>query len=321
MHLLRHISNSNYLVPVAKTPTYRIKSIGEFHRLRGLPQPEHPLISIINYADIQHNLSDTAMNVLFEFYSISIKKGIDAKLKYGQQTYDFDEGIMFFMAPGQTLRIEPMAKGSQQRSGWMLLMHPDFLWNTPLAKNIHLYEYFDYAVHEALFLSDKEEATLQTIIQHIQQEYTSTIDKFSQNIIIAQVETLLNYAERFYQRQFITRKKSSHHILQRLEQWLNDYFYGGDFNNKGMPAVTDVAAALHVSSGYLSSMLKVHTGRSTQQHIQDKLVEIAKQRLSGTNLSVTEIAYELGFEHPQSFSKFFKTKTQLSPLAFRQSFN
>jgi len=202
-----------------------------------------------------------------------------------------------------------------------LLIHPDFLWNTQLAKTIKQYEYFDYSVNEALFLSEKEETTIIGMMQNMEQEYSSNIDKFSQDIIIAQLELLLNYANRFYHRQFITRKITNHKILDRLEQILDQYFQGGDLAKKGLPTVQYIAETLNVSPNYLSAMLKMLTGQSTQQHIHDKLIEKAKEKLSVTGLSVSGIAYELGFGHPQSFSKLFKTKTNLSPLEFRQSFN
>ncbi|MGZ3884820.1 MAG: helix-turn-helix domain-containing protein [Bacteroidia bacterium] len=295
---------------------FRIKTITEFHRLRDLPPPEHPLISLVDYSRI----APAHGTVVFDYYSISIKRGV-GKMHYGQQEYDFDEGVMYFMAPNQVLRVEPDPNDTGQRSGWILLVHPDFLWNTPLAATIKKYEYFDYAVNEALFLSEKEEATLTTIVQNIQQEYRSNIDAFSQTIIISHIETLLNYADRFYQRQFITRKKANHQILDRLEKLLSDYFNGADIGTKGLPAVEDLAGSLNVSPGYLSGILKTLTGQSTQQHIHNKLIEKAKEKLSTTSLSVSEIAYSLGFGHPQSFSKLFKTKTDLSPLEFRASFN
>jgi AraC family transcriptional regulator, transcriptional activator of pobA len=295
----------------------RIKTISEFHRLRGLPQPEHPLISVVDYAAIE----PTAGSFVFDYYSISIKRGVSGKMHYGQQEYDFDNGILYFMAPNQVLRVEPDAESVQQRSGWILLIHPDFFWNTPLAQRIKKYEYFDYAVNEALFLSEKEETILNNLIQHIQQEYHSNIDGFSQPIIISQLETLFNYAERFYHRQFITRKISNHRVLDRLEKLLDDYLNNNAVITKGLPTVQYIADNLAVSPNYLSSLLKVLTGQSTQQHIHDKLIAKAKEKLSTTDLSISEIAYELGFEHPQSFSKLFKTKTHQSPLAFRQSFN
>jgi AraC family transcriptional activator of pobA len=203
----------------------------------------------------------------------------------------------------------------------MLLIHPDFLWNTSLAKNIKQYDFFDYSVNEALFLSEKEEKTLNNITDSIRQEYHANIDKFSQNIIISHIETLLNYSERFYERQFITRKITNHKMLNRLEEFLNDYFYSDDLTSKGLPTVQLIATELNVSPNYLSRLLKTLMGKSTQQFIQDKVIEKAKEKLSTTSLSISEIAYGLGFEHPQSFSKLFKNKTKLSPLQFRASFN
>lgn len=202
-----------------------------------------------------------------------------------------------------------------------MLIHPDFLWNTSLATTIKKYEFFDYSVNEALFLSDKEEQIIISILQNIRQEYQSNIDKFSQDIIISQVETLLNYAERFYQRQFITRKKINHQLLDRLEGLLNDYFDKDDLVEKGLPTVEYLCVNLNVSTAYLRSLLNELTGKSTQQMLHEKVIEKAKEKLSTTSLSVAEIAYELGFEHPQSFSRLFKTKTNFSPLEFRQSFN
>ena len=295
---------------------FRIKTISEFHRLRDLPPPEHPLISVIDYGA----LTPAHGSAVFDYYSISIKRGI-GKMHYGQQEYDFDEGVMYFMAPNQVLRVEPGQGDTAKRSGWILLIHPDFLWNTSLATAIRKYDFFDYAVNEALFLSEKEEAILTNIVENIQQEYRSNIDNFSQTIIISQIETLLNYSERFYQRQFITRKKANHQILDRLEKLLGDYFNSNEITTKGLPAVENIANDLNVSPGYLSGVLKTLTGQSTQQHIHNKLIEKAKEKLSTTNLSVSEIAYSLGFEHSQSFSKLFKTKTDLSPLEFRASFN
>ncbi|MBV8390048.1 MAG: helix-turn-helix transcriptional regulator [Mucilaginibacter sp.] len=300
----------------------RIKTISEFHQFRNLPKPEHPLISVIDVSLLNHAVHDYGpMTLMYDFYCIALKHNFSAKMRYGQQAYDFDEGIMFFMAPGQVFGIDINRDAEMKQSGWMLFIHPDFLWNTPLAKTIKHYEFFDYAVNEALFLSDKEEAIISTILQNIQQEYRANIDKFSQDIIIAQLELLFTYSERFYQRQFITRKITNHQILDRLEHLLNVYFEGDEITQKGLPTVTYIAQELNISPSYLSGLLKVLTGLNTQQHIHQKLIDKAKERLSTTRLSVSEIAYELGFEHPQSFSKLFKTKTNFSPLEFRQSFN
>lgn len=299
----------------------KIKSIKDFHKLWDLPQPEHPLISVIDYSQIKHLPENGEVGIIFDCYAISIKRDLGIKMIYGQQEYDFDNGVMFFMAPNQLLRIETNPKIVSERSGWMLFIHPDFLWNTPLAKSIKQYDFFNYTANEALFLSEKEEAIVTQTILNIQQEYHSNIDKFSQNIIIFQIETLLNYSERFYQRQFITRKITNHKILDRLEELLSGYFSNTDTTEKGLPTVQFVADKLNVSSSYLSNLLKSLTGQSTQQLIQDKVIEVAKEKLTTTDLSVSEIAYELGFEHSQSFSKLFKTKTNVSPLEFRQSFN
>jgi AraC family transcriptional activator of pobA len=305
---------------VATSTPLRIKTIAEFHKLRKLPKPEHPLISVINLDDVPHSPENNHQNLVLDFYSISIKRALNMKFRYGQSEYDFDEGVMFFIAPDQVFGVE-VSTDSLRLSGWILLIHPDFLWNTSMAKSIKQYEYFDYDVNEALFLSAKEEVTLANILQTIQQEYHSNIDKFSQQIIVSQIETLLNYAERFYHRQFITRKKANHQILDRLEKLLNDYFNGEDLVKTGLPTVQYISDALNISPGYLRGLLKVLTGQNTQHHIHNKLIEKAKERLSTTTLSVSEIAYELGFEHPQSFSKLFKIKTRLSPLEFRRSFN
>jgi AraC family transcriptional activator of pobA len=298
----------------------RFTTISSFHQFRGLPKPEHPLISIIDAGAVKHLNPDEPKNIVFDFYVISAKRVLNASVKYGQQDYDFDGGIMNFTSPGQVISVKLTRGETLQQTGWVLLIHPDFLWNTPLAKKIKQYDFFDYAVNEGLFLSEKEEAVIAGIIQIIQQEYCSSIDKFSQDIIIAQLDVLLTYAERFYQRQFITRKMVSHQLLVRLEDLLNSYFQL-DIAEKGLPTVSFVASELNVSAGYLGGVLRALTGLNTQQHIHLKLIEKAKEKLSATNLSVSEIAYELGFEHIQSFSKLFKTKTKLSPLEFRASFN
>ncbi|MBO0949837.1 helix-turn-helix domain-containing protein [Fibrella forsythiae] len=297
----------------------RLKTITDYHQLVGLPKPEHPLVSVVNFADIKRMTGNKPKSLIHDFYSIALKRNFNGKMKYGQQEYDFDEGVLIFISPGQVFSVE--AEAELQHTGWLLLLHPDFLWNTPLAKTIRQYDFFSYAVHEALHLSDKEEAVIKEIMQHIQQEYRSRIDEFSQPVIIAQLELLLTYAERFYRRQFITRKITNHKLLDRLEAVLTDYFTSNALSENGLPTVQSVADALNVSPTYLSAMLKVLTGHTTQHHIHDKLIEKAKERLSTTNLTVSEIAFELGFEHSQSFSSLFKNKTNVSPLEFRQSFN
>lgn len=298
----------------------KVKSITDGHRILGLPKPEHPLISVVNYADLQMPEGMAEMSAMFDFYYISLKRGFSNKLFYGQQTYDFDEGMMYFVAPNQVLRGAGPSPGDDL-SGWILLIHPDLLWGTMLAKKIKQYEFFDYAVHEALFLSDKEETIINSIIDNLKTEYHTNMDRFSQDILISHLETLLNYAERFYQRQFLTRKKSHHQVLDRLEQLMNTYFSDEALCSKGLPTVQYISGQLNISQSYLRGLLKTLTGQSTQQYIHEKLIDKAKEKLSTTSLSVSEIAYELGFEHPQSFSKLFKSKTNQSPLEFRAGFN
>ncbi|MCL4638410.1 MAG: helix-turn-helix transcriptional regulator [Pseudosphingobacterium sp.] len=296
---------------------YRISSITEIHRLMGLPKPHHPLISIVDLKGLKNDTGIEA--VVFDLYVISMKRGCDG-LHYGQQKYDFDEGLMAFMAPGQILRGE--ANGvPPDLEGWMLFVHPDFLWNTSLAVKIKRFDYFGYSTSEALFLSDKEEIVINDLVKNIKTEYHSNMDRFSQDIIISNLETLLQYAERFYQRQFITRKITNHHVLNQVEEILTSYFKNEVLLSKGLPSVQYFAEALNLSAKYLSSLLKQLTGQTMQQIIHEKLIEKAKEKLSTTQMSVSEIAYQLGFEHPQSFNKLFKSKTKQSPLDFRQSFN
>lgn len=303
----------------------RFRTISEFQQFRCLPKPDHPLISVFEVASAARVGLQEEMSWLYDFYCIGLKKVVNSqkvKLKYGQQEYDFNDGIMSFVAPNQVLSLSfEEDDQSIQQSGWLLLVHPDFLWNTTLAKTIKQYDFWDYSVREALFLSEKEEDLLIGIMKHIRQECTSNIDQFSKSIIAGHLETLLSYSDRFYHRQFITREKQNHQVLERLEQILNAYFNSDDLISKGLPTVAQVAQSLNLSPKYLSSLLKVLTGQNTQQHIHEKLIEKAKEKLSTTNLTVSEIAYELGFEHLQSFSKLFKTKTNLSPLEFRASFN
>lgn len=298
------------------------KTISEFHEFINLPKPQHPLISVVDVATVPHLRTDEPMNMALDFYSISVKRMFNVKVKYGQQPFDFNEGIMSFMAPRQVFNIAVDNKNEEvKKTGWVVYIHPDFIWNMPLAKTIKGYDFWGYSLNEALFLSAKEEAVMNSIRQNIDQELNANIDQFSKQIIISQIESLLTYAHRYYNRQFITREKANHQILERLETLLHNYFNSDVLVKGGLPTVHYIAGELHLSPKYLSSLLRTLTGQNTQQHIHEKLIQKAKEKLSTTSLSVSEIAYELGFEHPQSFSKLFKTKTSLSPLGFRQSFN
>ncbi|WP_349313736.1 AraC family transcriptional regulator [Chitinophaga sp. MM2321] len=295
---------------------HKFETLSDAHRAFGLPHPKHPLISMINEAPSWSELHQPSSHHVLGFYKISYKPKLGGKLKYGQGYYDFDEGGLLFAVPGQVM-------GGVENEGticaeYTLLIHPDFFLGYPIAKKISQYGFFSYAANETLHLSENEKATIISIFRIMEEELNSRIDDFSQDVIISQIELLLHYANRFYKRQFITRKVVSHDLLQRLEDLLNSHFSN---EHAGIPTVHYLAENLHLSPSYLSDMLRALTGQNAQQHIHDKLIEKAKEKLSTTKLSVSEVAYALGFEHPQSFSKLFKTKTKLSPLEFRRSFN
>jgi AraC-like DNA-binding protein len=298
---------------------YKFESLSDFHRVLGLPKPLHPLISLVYNTDGKIREPNVACKqFMMSFYKISYKPNLKGKFKYGQHYYDFDEGGLFFLAPNQ---LTGTSDQNLDFSGFTLFVHPDLFRNYPLAKKIKQYNFFSYAATEVLHLSDQEKETVLAIAKLIDTELNSRIDALSQDVIISQIELLLTYADRFYKRQFITRKAVNNDLLQKLEEILDEYFNNKLTLNKGIPTVQYLADQLHLSPHYLSDMLRSLTGLNAQQHIHLKLIDKAKEKLSTTNLSVSEVAYELGFEHPQSFSTLFKTKTKLSPLEFRRSFN
>lgn len=295
----------------------KFESLSDIHRAFGMPMPQHPLISLINNST---NVNRPTGSHVLNFYKISYKTKLSGKIKYGQGYYDFDEGGLLFASPGQLVGGGDDSD-SQECSVYTLLIHPDFLFAYPLAKKIKQYGFFSYTANEALHLSDDEKEIIISIFKNIEKELTGRIDDFSQDVIIAQLELFLNYANRFYKRQFITRKTQNNELLNKLEEILDDYFNNERSLSQGIPTVQYLSEQVHISPGYLSDMLRSLTGQNAQQHIHHKLIEKAKEKLSTTSLSVSEVAYELGFEHPQSFNKLFKTKTSQSPLEFRQSFN
>lgn len=291
-------------------------SLSQLHKAMGQPAPLHPLISIMNYGDAHFDPKDFEQGIMLKFYKISFKTSFSGKLKYGQGHYDFEEGGMSFIAPGQLLKMQDE---EADYDGMTLHIHPDFLRPYPLNATIRQYGYFSYSAAEALYLSEKEKATILSIYRFIQDELNERIDKFSQDVIIAQVELLLNYANRFYDRQFLTRKAVNNDLLARLEQQLDDYFSAHNSLIKGLPSVNFVAKNLNVTPRYLSDLLRNLIGLNTQQFIHEKVVEKAKEFLAKDELTVAEIAYHLGFEHPQSFNKLFKSKTSLSPSDYKKS--
>ena len=296
-----------------------VNSISELYRLLGLPKPKHPLISLIRLEDASSPIFDASTSLTLDFYTISMKRNMKGKFKYGQHYYDFDEGVLALMSPGQIISTDNT--DNEEATGWWLVFHPDFIRNYPLGRTIKEYGFFSYAVNEALHLSEEEEKMMEGIMKNIQKEYQSSIDQYSQDVMVSHLELLLNYSNRFYNRQFITRKTASNDLLVKLEDLLSDYFNDDKPIELGLPTVQFVSEKLNLSSNYMSDMLKNLTGQTTQQHIHNKLIEKAKETLTTTNLTVSEIAYQLGFEQPQSFNKLFKNKTNFSPLEYRNSFN
>jgi AraC family transcriptional activator of pobA len=299
-------------------PPVLFNSISELHRALGLPKPLHPLISLVDYSNIKADTTELEKGILFNFYKISYKKNYTGKVRYGQSYYDFDEGGLSFVSPNQVISV---SDDEGDYGGYTLLVHPDFIRTFPLGKKIKDYGFFSYTVAEALFLSEKEKEIIIGLFKNIEAELESAIDLFSQEVVVSQLELLLSYSKRFYNRQFITRKSASNDLLAKAEELMDNYFQVELALLKGLPSVQEIADELNVSTHYLSDMLRSLTGQNTQQHIHKRLIDKAKELLSTTNRSVAEIAYQLGFEHPQSFNKLFKSKTKVSPMEFRQSFS
>jgi AraC family transcriptional regulator, transcriptional activator of pobA len=295
----------------------KLESLTEIHKIFGLPMPTHPMISLITIEDIKILTNKLPQSIVLNFYKIAYKTSLHSRAKYGQNYYDFGEGGLVFTAPNQPFETPD----DSPNSGYILLIHPDFLLSYPLSNKIKHYGYFSYSANEALHLSEKEKITIITIFKIIEDEINGRIDDFSQDVIISQIELLLNYSNRFYKRQFITRKSASKNLLVKLEEILDNYYNDEKLLPEGIPTVQFISELLNISPSYLSDMLRSLTGQNAQQHIHNKLVEKAKEKLSTSDFSVSEIAYQLGFDYPQSFSRLFKTKTNLSPLEFRHSFN
>jgi AraC-like DNA-binding protein len=299
-----------------KLPVH-FKSLSALHQAMGQPSPLHPLISVINYGEAVFDPKDFENGIKLDFYKISFKTKFNGKIRYGQGYYDFESGGMSFVSPGQVLK---MNEEEADYSGMSLHIHPDFLRPYPLIQKIKKYGFFYYSASEGLYLSDKEKKSILDIFENIQNELNERIDQFSQDVIISQIELLLTYSNRFYNRQFITRKAANNDVLSKMETLLNDFFEK-EKGIKGLPTVEYLASQLNLTPRYLSDMLRQHTGENAQHHIHEKLIEKAKEYLSDHQLSVSETAYQLGFEHPQSFSKLFKNKTTLTPNEFKQTFN
>jgi AraC family transcriptional activator of pobA len=297
---------------------YIIQSISELHRLLVLGKPEHPLVSVIDFSHITCFSDEQLRSVVYNFYCIALKKNFQGKMRYGQNSYDFDEGVMTFFAPGQVVTTDIV--DGLHLTGWWLVVHPDFITGSVLAKKLRDYDFFSYSVSEALHLSEKEEAIVDFLIHTLQQEYRGGIDSLSHTIILSHIQLLLDYCQRFYNRQFLTRQIGHHTLLEKLETLLTAYLESEQLTEAGPPTVHYVAEQLAMSPNYLSGVLKSLTGQNAQQHIHQHLLEKAKTVLTTSELSVSEIAFLLGFNHPQSFTRLFKAKTSLSPLDYRKAF-
>lgn len=293
---------------------YTIKSISEAHQLLGVDKPTHPLISVCKHTS-NMNLKVKDIKISFDMYIISLKSNIKGSINYGRNSYDFEEGTLLFMAPGQVMSVteNPVA----DLKGWTLFIHPDLIQKSELGEKINHYSFFDYHANEALHISDKEKESLSNIVEKIQSELMQNIDKHSQSIILHNLESILIYSERFYDRQFLTRTNQNKDFVAKFEKYLRTYFNSQELALKGIPSVSECGKALNMSGHYLSDLLKIETGKTAKEYIHIKLIDIAKSKLLNSDVSVKSLAYDLGFESPQYLSKLFKTKTGMSPSEFR----
>lgn len=294
----------------------RIKSINEVHRIFELEKPRHPLVSVIQIDDRITNFDYGDPKYIFEFYQINLKQGFSGSMNYGRNSYDFDEGTLTFIKPGQTIQIENQdeIKGS---SGWTLLFHPDLIRKSELGRTIEDYSFFNYDLNEALHLSENEKNSITELVLKIQEEYNQNIDKHSQELIIANIEMLLKYSKRFYDRQFFTRTNLNKDLLSEFYTVVRTYYNSENPIESGVLSVKECARQLNLSVNYLGDLIKSETGRSAKDQINDYVIEKAKNQLLGSKESISQIAYSLGFEYPQGFNKLFKAKVGISPSAYR----
>lgn len=295
--------------------TTKIASISELHAAMGLPKPKHPLISLVDVSKFEVTEEEVNTKVIFDFYMISLKDK-SCGVEYGRNSFDFDEGVMVFSAPGQAYTPTQQFKQGDIK-GWMLFFHPDLIRNTHLGLNIDDYSFFNYDVVEALHLAEDEEKVMEATVANIQAEYEQRIDNHSQRVIVSNLELLLNYCLRFYERQFNTRTAQSKDVVAQFEYALKDYFKTGKQLDTGLPKIKYFAKNAHLSEHYFSDLIKKETGRKPKDHINDFVIEKAKNQLLGTEHSISEIAYDLGFNYPHYFTRLFKSKTGQTPVQYR----
>ena len=290
----------------------QLDSIATYNQLRGV-KTLHPLISVL---DLSKADPMPARTFHFSMYAVYLKELKCGELKYGRSNYDFQEGTLVFIAPGQVLGVQPNVSSFEPK-GWALIFHPDLIKGTPLGKHMHDYSFFSYDVNEALHLSEKERQIVLDCFAKIQYEIEQSIDKHSKTLIASNIELFLNYCTRFYDRQFITRDNSIKGILEKFEDLLNNYFSSEKPQNLGLPSVAYCAEALHLSANYFGDLIKKETGKSAQEYIQAKLIDVAKERIYDKEKSISEVAYDLGFKYPQHFTRLFKQKVGVSPNEYR----
>ena len=295
------------------------KTLSSYMDYAKLPRPEHPMLSVLSAKGEGHLPCprESSPPVTNDCYNVSLKKVIKGNLNYGRTKYDFTNGVMIFVAPRQVMQWDSSLIIEQK--GFSITFHEDFLKGTDLFHQIKKYGFFSYSANEALHLSPKEERQIESIFENIEIEYHNNQDAFSKDLIISQLSTLLKYADRFYERQFLNRKELSNSLLEQFNTNLNQYFETGQLQVKGIPSIEDLANTMSLSQRYLSDTLKKETGKTATEHIQHFLIDEAKDILLHPNKSVSEVAYELGFEYPQYFSRLFKKKVGLSPSAYRDS--
>jgi len=299
----------------------QIESVSQIHQMLGDEPPSHPLISLLRSSQRAPLAPQVpVLNVTFvsALYTISLKQGSECGIRYGREMYDFQEGSMMFLAPGQA--VTPVTKPvdmNPEGGGWTLMFHPELIRGFPLGQKMSEFSYFAYDSHEALHLSKPEKETVTDIVRRIEEEYRQNLDVHSSELIVSNLELLLNYCKRYYGRQFVTRTSANRDVVTRLEAFLSEYFGSGRCEREGIPSVQQCARQMGYSSNYLGDLLKKETGKTTREHIHFHLIEKAKSLLLGSNETVERIAYALGFEYPQHFSKLFKSQTGMSPAEYR----
>ncbi len=273
----------------------------------------HPLVSMV---DLSKASPRSGSKMYFGFYTIFLKDVKCGDLVYGRETYDYQEGTLVFIAPGQVAGINSNGE-TYQPKGYALIFHPDFIHGTSLGRTIHDYTFFNYQSNEALHISERERKIVLDCFSKIQYELEHAIDNHSKKLIVANIELFLDYCNRFYQRQFITRDRVHKNILERFESLLNEYFNTDKPQSIGLPSVAYCANELHLSAGYFGDLIKKETGKTAQDYIQSKLIDVAKEKVFDLNKSMSQIAYELGFKYPQHFTRLFKQHVGQSPNEYR----